>query len=58
MSREADEFRRLADNAKTRAKGRDEACRDVLLSVSEAYTAMARVREQLDLDARKYASLR
>jgi hypothetical protein len=58
MSREADEFRRLADNAKARAKGRDEACRDVLLSVSEAYAAMARVREQLDLDARKYAALR
>jgi len=58
MSLQSDEFRRLADNAKSRAqvRDRDEICRSVLMSVSDAYAVMARVQDEFDRAMVTYAS--
>lgn len=56
MSSRADDFRRLAENAKARAEGKDEICRGVLMSVGDAYALMARVQEDFDRPIMQYAS--
>ena len=56
MSSRADDYRRLAENAKARAEGKDEICRGVLMSVSDAYDIMARVQEDFDRLVMQYAS--
>ena len=43
-----DDFRKLAEDAKAKAEGKEALCRDVLLSVSETFEVMARVNDAFE----------
>jgi hypothetical protein len=58
MSRQQEDFKTLARDIEMRAKRNDGMCRDVLLSVADAYDALVRHQEILDDWARGGVEIR